>query len=312
MSPVIKYIIFQALIMGPFIVGYVLKRRFISPAESSRKIVRANLIVIEPLIALWSIWGLRLNAEVAVLPLAGLALVLGGLALGRIAAPLLSLKGQSRATFIISSSLANHGFTMGGFVCYLLLGETGLGLSFIFISYFMLYTYLIIFPYARRSSFIGGDRPTLASYILDFQNLPLVGVLAAVVLNLTGVRRPEIPFPTDALLALSVASYYFSLGINFSMSDITATIRESASLSLIKFIILPAAAVISLAVFDLQADIRMVIIVQSFMPGAIFSVLAAILFRLDTRIASGFFVISTLLFTAIVLPLLLWILPVLL
>ncbi len=176
----------------------------------------------------------------------------------------------------------------------------------------MLYTYLVIFPYARRASAIGGERPSLSSYFLDFQNLPLAGVLAGLALNLGGVQRPGIPFPTDILLALSVATYYFSVGINFSVSDITGTLRESAALSIIKFIMLPVLAVISLAVFDLQTDIRTVIIVQSFMPGAIFSVLAAILFRLDTRIASGFFVISTVLFTAVVLPLLLWLLPALL
>lgn len=311
MPPIAKYFIFQALIIGPFAAGYLLKRRFASPSESSRKIVRANLVLIEPLIALWAIWGLRMSAELIVLPVSGLALVILGLGLGIIIAPLLRLRGTSKAAFIISASLANHGFTMGGFLCYLLLGEKGLGLSFIFISYFMLYTYLIIFPYARRASATGGDRPSPLSYILDLQNMPLVAVIAAIILNLSGAARPSVSFPSDILLAVSVASYYFSLGLNFSVSDVRGTLRESAALSIVKFALIPAAAVIILHFTGLPREIKTVIALQSFMPAAIFSVLASILFGLDTRLASGFFVTSTVLFILAVLPLLMLFLPTL-
>ncbi len=311
MSPVAKYFLFQALIIAPFAAGYFLKRRFASPAESSRKIVRSNLILVEPLIALWAIWGLRMSAELIVLPLSGLALVLLGLGLGAVIAPLLRLRGTSRAAFIISASLANHGFTMGGFICYLVLGETGLGYSFIFISYFMLYTYLIIFPYARRASSAGGDAPSPATYIFDLQNLPLVAVIAAIVLNLSGAPRPAVPFPSDVLLAVSIASYYFALGLNFSVSDLRGTLRESAALSLIKFVLVPAAAITLLHFSGLPRDMKTVIALQSFMPAAIFSVLASILFGLDTRLTSGFFVASTVLFILAGLPLLLLALPLL-
>jgi hypothetical protein len=311
MSPILKYFIFQAVIIGPFAAGYLLKRRFASPAESSRKIVRANLIFIEPLIALWAIWGLRMRADLMLLPLSGLALVLLGLGLGVIIARCLGLAGKTRATFIISSSLANHSFTMGGFICYLLMGETGLGFSFIFISYFMVYIYLVIFPYARRSSLVEGDAPSPLSHMLDLQNMPLAAVIAAVALNLAGAARPAVPFPSDLLLAVSVASYYFSLGLNFSLSDVPGTLRESAALSLVKFALVPAAAIIILLFAGLPRDISTVIAVQSFMPAAIFSVLASILFGLDTRLASGFFVSSTLIFVAAVLPIILLILPAL-
>jgi len=201
MSPIVKYLIFQAVIIGPFAAGYFLKRRFGDPAGASRRIVRTNLIFIEPLIALWSIWGLRVSADLLALPLGGLALVLMGLGFGIVIARAMRLEGKTGATFIVSASLANHGFTMGGFICYLLLGERGLGYSFIFISYFMLYIYLVIFPYARRASRKEGDTVSPLTYFLDLQNMPLFAVIAALILGATGISRPDAAFPVNRELA---------------------------------------------------------------------------------------------------------------
>jgi hypothetical protein len=68
-------------------------------------------------------------------------MVIMGLAAGAVVSFLLGFNAIQKHTVIISSSLANHGVTMGGFLCYLILGEHGLALSFIFITYFMPYVY---------------------------------------------------------------------------------------------------------------------------------------------------------------------------
>ena len=148
MAILTRFVLFQALIILPFIIGMAGKGRFRieNPSAFTKRLIRVNLMVFEPVIALWSTWGLVLAGGLIVLPLAGLSLVVVGMLLGGFFRRLIGLTGKKGATFLISSSLANHGFTMGAFLCYLLIGEQGLGLAFIFLSYFMPFIFLVIFP----------------------------------------------------------------------------------------------------------------------------------------------------------------------
>lgn len=148
----LKFIIFQCLIIAPFIAGYRMKPFMADPSAVSKSVIRANLMLLEPPVIFWSIWGLQVRYDMAVLPAAGLCIVIAGFVLGKLSLPFLRLEGAARKTYLISASLANHGFTMGGIICYLFLKETGLALSSIFIIYFMPYTFLVIFSYAQAGS----------------------------------------------------------------------------------------------------------------------------------------------------------------
>jgi predicted permease len=132
MDHAVKFIVFQASIILPFAAGFSIRKRFGDPAAASKTLIRTNLIFFEPLIALWTIWGLKPGIEMLSLPVSGFIIALTGLGAGFIIAKIIGLAGRKRATFIISSSIANQGFTMGGYLCYLILGETGLGLSYIY------------------------------------------------------------------------------------------------------------------------------------------------------------------------------------
>ena len=144
----LKFAIFQLVIILPFLAGSLLKNSFKHPDKTSKKLISVNLAVIEPPIVLWSIWGLTLNVEMIFLPVSGLCLAVSGFFIGKLAIRKTRLTGMDAETYVISSSLANHGFTMGGFLCYLFAGEQGLALSAIFLIYFIPYTFLFIFPYA--------------------------------------------------------------------------------------------------------------------------------------------------------------------
>ncbi len=302
MSPTVKFIVFQALIVLPFAAGYVAKRRMRDPGTLAKRIVTANLVTIEPVVALWSIWGLALTPGLIVLPLSGVSTVLLGMALGCAALPLVRLSGRSRATFLITASLANHGYTMGGFICYLVLGEQGIGLSFIFISYFMLYLYLVIFHFARISGRTDNAPLPFLKFFVSRRNLPLYAIIAAIILQLAGIPRPAVAMPVEYLLMASVAAYYFSLGINFSFSDLRDILPETAAISVIKFALIPLIAIAACRVIPMDSAARTVIIIESCMPAAVYSVITAILFDLDSKLASGIFVLNTVIFILFILP----------
>ncbi len=302
---VTRFILFQMVILLPFFGGAVLRSRSTLGRDFPKRLIRFNLISIEPLIVLWSIWGLDLSPELILLPFSGLGLVLSGGLLGLLLARFMTLEQRSRATFLISSSLANHGFTMGGFICYILMGEEGLGLSFIFISYFMLYLFGVIFPYA---AFVSGGRKPVRVFLLEFiknpQNMPLYAVVAAVALQLGGIARPDIFFPIDLLLVISIAIYYLTVGFNFRLSGGLAFMRENLAMVMIKFVCLPLMAWLLLVLAGFTGNPGRVILIQSMMPAATYSVVTSVLFDLDADLASNMFVINTLIFLVVVLPML--------
>ncbi|HQG32892.1 MAG TPA: AEC family transporter [Deltaproteobacteria bacterium] len=305
MSTSLRFILFQLFIIIPFLAGTRFRSRVPEDSGISRRLIRLNLIFIEPCIALWSIWGLDLSRDLAFLPLSGLFLALAGMAAGWSVLTAMPLERRSRASFLISSSIANHGFTMGAFICYLFLGERGLGLAFIFLSYFLIFVFTVIFPYADSvSSRHSGRRSTVWQYLFDLQNMPLFAILLALVLKAIHIPRPSILFPMDALMAVSISIYYFSMGMSFTTSEIFSSLKPNVALFAIKFVAVPAAMVCILAFVSLDPKVEGVIRIQSFMPAAIYSVIASVLFDLDTKLSSDLFVINTVAFLIFVLPLL--------
>jgi predicted permease len=305
MTTLSKFIFFQFLILIPFIIGYTFKERLSNPEIISRNLIKFNLIFIDPVIVFWTVWGLAIEMDMIFLPLSGLFLVIISLGLGYLSLPILRLDKKKSVTFLISSSLSNHGFTLGGFLCYIFLGEQGLGLSFIFISYFMIYLFLFIFPLADLSTRGNINMVKNArAMIFSLKNMPLYAVCLALFLHLPRIMRPSIEFPIDLFLIISIAVYYLSLGMSFSFHYVKEIKRENLILSLIKFILIPLITLLILMQTGFSGAIKSVIAIQSFMPVAIYSVVTAILFGLDSRLASGLFVINTIIFLTIVLPLL--------
>ena len=302
-----RFILFQVLIIVPFAFGMVVKGRSTIADLSgfTKKLIRVNLVIIEPIIALWSTWGLILTQELILLPLSGLVLVMSGMIFGKASKGMLRLSGKKGATFLISSTLANHGFTMGAFLCYLLIGEQGLGLAFLFLSYFMPFVFLVIFPYARKQS--TGKRFDLAfvlDYFLSLQNMPLFAIVLSLVFLSLGFERPHVSFPVDIFIIISMAMYYFTLGLNFELPAFFASGKENAALAAIKFLFVPAVTLLILKALHLNPAIETVIFVQSFMPAAIYSVVSSVLFDLDAGFASNLFVWNSIIFLAGILPVL--------
>jgi len=304
MSPEVKFIVFQFLIIVPFMIGAVLRKRFKSPEESGRKIIRVSLIVFLPQVVLWTTWKLPMTLDLLLLPVAGFFIVITGFFIGFPASSFLKLKDLRKKTFLISSSLVNHGFTMGGFICYLFIGEKGLALAMIMLTYFMPYTFLFIFPYAG----FNGAKEKLIPYffknLFSLQNMPLFAVIAAFTLQLLNIPRPKIYYPVDILMACGIMLNYFTLGLNFRLSDLAVPLKDHMMIALIKFMIMPIIVMTILSSLNVERDIYNTIAIQSFMPAAVYSVVTAVLYRLDVKEASGLFVVNTLLFTVILLPLL--------
>ncbi|KPA12257.1 Auxin efflux carrier [Candidatus Magnetomorum sp. HK-1] len=307
MSISLKFIIFQLLIIGPFMIGMFGKKYFKSPDQISQRIVLLNLCLFDPIIILWTVWGLEITRELLFLPLAGLCIVIVGFIVGYFMAFSLSVSQKSRAAFTISASLSNHGFTLGGFICYLLLGERGLALSYIFLTYFVFFLFMFIFPYARwvQSRQLNISKWKLVfDALINIRNIPLYTTILALILQKLNIQRFAVNMPVDVMLLISISVYYFSLGMTYTLTRKFEYLKENLFLVIIKFLITPACALFLVLFLPLDSMMKSVTIIQSFMPIAIFSVVASILFDLDTRMSSNLFVYNTIFFLVFIFPLL--------
>lgn len=309
----LKFLFFWAIIIIPFFCGAMLNNRLMHPGKIAKRLININLFTLEPVILLWTIWGLKLTSDLIILPAAGLLTVVTGFVIGRISVAVLGLNKISRASYIISSSLSNQGMTMGGLLCFMIAGERGLAHASIYTIYYLPFVFTIIFPYAKISASTHSGRETgesiftfkqFRSFFISLQNLPLAGILIAVLLQIAGISRPGIHFPLEVFLALAIAIYYLTLGINFRPGDLTSFLRELTAISLTKFIIIPVLTYILLQFYVLDETIELIILLQSFAPAAIYSVISSILFDLDSRMTSGIFVMNSLIFLFVVMPLL--------
>jgi len=308
--PLVLFLLIQLGVIGPFAAGLLLRGRFSDPLKTTRTCVRINLVGLEPLIVLWCVWDLTVQARLLVLPCAGLALSLLCLGCGLLLAPLTGLRGRARQTFLISSTLSNHGFTLGGFLCFMLLGETGLGYAIFLVLYFMPYVFGFIFPAARLACNRGdAGLRRWRDLVLAPQNLPLAALFAGLLLSALQIPRPELALPLAPLMFVSIGLYYFTLGVTFRGADIRRAGRAHACLGLIKFIIVPAIAWAALRLSGLDPVMQSVIFIQACMSTAIYSVITAVLFDLDERLASALFVVNTVVCLVCVVPLLFWLIP---
>ena len=306
MSISYQFIIFQSLIIGPFIIGMLTKRFISSPDQLARRIVLINLCMFDPIIILWTVWGLQISKELIYLPLSGLCIVIFGFFAGYLFTLLLNLPKKAHGTFVISSSLSNHWFTLGGYICYLLLGEQGLALSYIFLLYFVFYLFLFIFPYAlwiQASQEQISTKQLILSTLISARNIPLYTTLIALLMKKCNIIRPAIDMPVECFLLISISIYYFSLGLTYTISKDISYKKSHLVLIIIKFVLSPLIALALTRILPLNTTMQSVVIIESFMPVAILAVVVAIIFDLDTRMASNLFVWNTILFLIFVFPL---------
>jgi predicted permease len=300
-----KFIVFQFTIIVPFFFGAYFRSRLQDIDRLAKRLININLIALSPCLVLWSIWGLDLSWIQTFLPIAGFVLVTTGFIFGKMSLKYLNLNPKSGTTFCVSSSLSNHGITLGGLICYQFGGIEALGLSFIFTVYYIPFVFLFIFPLAGQvSNKFGHTIRDLVGFIVNLRNMPLFAVFIALLLKGFGVEKPEIPAPVDEIMIVSVAISYFTLGINFEFKNVKAIKRENIILAFFKFLLIPALTFSVLQLIDLGQTVESVILLESFMPTAVFSVITAILFDLDTKLASGLFVINSILFLILILPIL--------
>ena len=297
---------FFLLFYGALAAGLPL-RRFGAHAP---RVMRANILVVETPVFVYALWALDLAQleRYAPVPLGsvGLILLLGALARAW-ARRLWPGAPRARGSFVIASAFSNIGNTGGMFLCYLLFGTTGLSLASLFLVPYPLLIFTLGFAAAR--TYADGKRPRPVEALRHLATnriavMPLGAMILGLILNLLGLPLPEgLAGVVDVLIKINIAVACLAIGATLRPGHLFTPWRPVAALSALKFVVAPAAAlaVALLAYGGLGPLPARVLLIQSAMPAAVYSVITATLFGLDRDLANTLWLSTTLLLAPLAL-----------
>ncbi len=301
-----------ALVVLPMVSGYILRRVGVMKRSWARPLMAFNIVVGHSGVVLLTSWNVRMTGALILLTVTGFTLAMVNMGVGRIVGGLLSLPRQKMGIYIITSSMSNIGYTLGGLLCLLFLGEEALGEQVIYVAYFNFYLVLAIYSVGRYYG-EGGDKGFLRSALESFRDvrsMPLVALAVGLGLNAGGVARPATLAPvTKGLVICATIISMTGIGLTVEIRAVRGYLRECAALAATKFLWTPLLGLAMCYLLGLSGFERKVVFILSAMPCAVFSVVMAELFKLDTDLANSAFLATTAFFLVAGLPVLVLLLP---
>ncbi len=298
---------FYLLFYGSLAAGLLLRRgRAWAP-----RIMRWTILIVEPWLFFYSLWvvDLRQLPHYAPIPLASVGLILLSLLVAFPLARRFLPRPESQGSFLLAAAFSNIGTTGGAFVCYLLFGQPGLSLAYLFLLPYPFVVFTLGFSLAKRYA---SDRAlTLGDYFRatltdPLSALPLLAMAAGAAANAWGWRPPSWAASViGVLIRLDLIAMCLAIGLTLERPSFRTDWKPLLANSLIKFVISPACALIAigLAYGSLRPLPARVILIQSAMPSAIYAVIMANLFGLDRELVNRLWISSTLLLAGVTLAL---------
>ncbi|MFH1856877.1 MAG: hypothetical protein ABH836_06645 [Candidatus Omnitrophota bacterium] len=319
----IEKILFSVIILfGGLLAGVLFKKRKGCDycQDFSRELLIVLTKVVTPVIVCLSFWVIDVSRHINILTLPLIGFLVSALTIfpARFMASAHKLNRSQTGSYITSAVFSNIGYTLGGFLAFVLLGEAAFGLTVLYCLYFKPFYYTVGFYMAE---YYGTETKTniIESLKKIFTEgvrlLPLLGLLMGVLLNLSGLKRPDfLGFVNQLLIPSSTVAFLFGVGMTLRLSAIGRYKTELFSMSVIKFIVSP---VIGLGIAYLMGYGNLmeglplkVVFIESVMPVAIASLVLSNLFDLDKDLSNSCWILTTLLVIPL-LPLIIWILNLL-
>lgn len=311
----IKGVIYSfSIIFGSLFFGYFLQRKGIvsQTKEVSSLIVKSTFRFISPVILCLSFWKLNLKIiSIWTLPFVGLATAMMLLIAGKYFASLYKLPDKQKGSFIASAAFSNIGYTLGGFLCFILFGEMGLALAIIYTLYYTPLFYTIGFyvaEYYGHEKRVRIGKSLKGMFTEDVRLLPSIGLLCGVFLNFGKVQRPEFfALLTKILVPLATFGYFASIGLTFRFGAVKQFKKVCFSMSLLKFVFAPMLGLALAYVLGYHRILdglpMKIVLVESSMPVALSALLLPMFFDIDRDLANACWLVTTFMMV-IIIPLL--------
>ncbi len=309
-----------SILFLPLAIGCGLRGKLIGQTDKVSKLIIIFLTKsITPFIVMFSFWALDLNnAAIFTLPLLGVVITTLALVPAGFFSKIHKLSHRQTGSYIGAAMFSNIGYTLGGFIAFVLYGEIGFGLTVLYCLFFKPYFYTIGFYMAENYSMgkTTGVKDNLKRIFTEGIRLfPLLGLAAGIILNLLNLKRPlYIGDLNNILIPVTTFIYMFAIGLTMNFKVVKEFKAPVFSMSFIKFVWSPIVGILFAYLLKYQNIMGglplKIIIIESFMPCAIASLVLSSLFNLDQDLANSCWIFTTLLLIPL-LPLILLILSIL-
>jgi len=313
MNPKLGLLYFFLDLIPPLCLGYALQKRTRLTQRFFDRLMVGNLLTLGVFLALVSFWMIRLNMELIWAPVLGVAMQLIPGGAGFLVARRKLSDSLERGSYILSATLSNRG-TVGMLSVFILYGASGYAYTQLVMLLAPLVVYLICFPVARyfyeasqTQKQRGGFR--LGTLFLNRNQVPVLGIVAGLVLNHLHVARPaalDAVFPF--FVHVSIWLYLLPVGAAMDFHEMAGYWRKVVDLLGIKFIVTPILVCLLSFGVGLRGMSLAIMVILSFSPTAINSVMAARINRLNIHLTMTAFVLTTAVYMAVLFPIILLVL----
>jgi len=312
-----KLVAWASLIVGSMAAGYAARKLRWLGESTSRVLMTVVMALGYSSVQLLAIWKTELSADLVLLPILGAISAAMMLLLGLFCARLLTGDRAEMGIFSIASGAANTGVTMGGLVLLALYGQRGLALMSIYCIMWMPLIVIMMYPIARHFSpdhTSGSLGRLMLRSIFDWRSLGLPMALLGLALNLLNQHQPEVISSihlAEIFAVLTTSAAYFSIGLTLRLRGALAMLRLILGLAVTRFVLsgLVAAGLVWATArlgFHVSWELRNTVIIEAMMPAAVATAAIASMFNLRPDRASTLFVVNTLMFIAMVMPVVFW------
>ena len=301
-------------LIAPLIAGYFLHRKKLLPEGFTNWLIKFNVIVVYTLLTLLSFWVLPLSRELLFLfPFGALYVLVPG-AIGALTFAKNHKSLLNRGAYVMSAMLANIG-TLGGVCAFIHYDEEGFAYSQIIASCQNILVVLVCFPlaqYYHEKHFAGNQlehKTSLWKSLFSVNQMSILGIIAGLFLNATGIARPEsLSTLFQGLVHFGAWTSLLPVGFLLNFSHTKFYYSRVWDLAILRFVIMPAFIYFVSRIFFTDAILLNTLFVCAMAPTAINAVLASRLYRLNVNLAITSFLMTTAAFLLVLFPTLFFIL----
>ena len=292
----------------PLLAGYIAYQRGRISDALCNALIRFNIIVMATLLAVLSFWVMPLSKSLLWLPLFSALFMLVPGSIAYLTFARRHKDALSRGAYYMSAMLTNIG-TIAGLSAFILYDEVGFAYVQIVSSFQVGLLVLVCFPLAAMFRAQGAKEGTrvhlsLRELFLTPNQVPVLGLIAGLALNVYGVERPAVLGTAfQALEHIGAWTALFPVGCLVDFSRALPYIKKTADLIPLRFLLTPLIFFgLCRLLFADSVLIGSVLLIAA-APTAINAVLTARLYKLNVDLTVASFLVTTVIYLLLFYPL---------
>lgn len=326
--------------------GFLSRERGWLHEDFSRKVHWVTIVILWSSAGFFALWNLAPDpANLWVLAIEPLLVIVPAFLIIPLAKAI-KLKRNQVGVLALAAGLRNSGFALGAFLAYAILpaGEllrqqsgpdgiltpqkadklsiSALAYGLLIVMTMSMAVVIFLFPMVQHFASDEADKQPIGRIIyksfVDWKAMLFYSSAAGIALAYSPVDCPQIVhdwYILKVLIFVGSAAAYFGIGMRLHLDQIRPHIKSHAILGTVKFIATPLLTIgllmiaRNLGTTPPPAMLDQTFILIAFMPTAIQTVIVANLFHLDARMAGSVWIVNTLIFLCLVLPVILLVVP---